>query len=195
MRDLTGLTLRNSRTGMVARVVEANEQEGRGFTLEYTVPVGAPQALVDPHFHQHWTESFEVLSGEARYRLGRVELDLASGESVTLPPGVAHLHPWNVGQIPLRVRQTTSFLHPDPTAIRDTIEAFAMLSWLTNEGKVDGRGRPAPLQGALILRKLQRHGGFLAGAPVPVQRILVGALAAVAERRGYVAFDPRCMPA
>lgn len=178
---------------MVARVVEADEQEGRGFTLEYTVPTGAPKNLIDPHLHQHWEETFEVLSGEARYRLGRAEAGLAAKEIVTLPSGVAHQHPWNVGDEPLRVRQTTSFFFPDRTAARATIEAFAMLSWLTNEGKVDGRGRPGAFQGALILRKLQRHGGFLAGAPIPVQRVLFGALAALAKRRGYVEFDPRCL--
>jgi quercetin dioxygenase-like cupin family protein len=190
---LTGITLNNSRTGVVAHVLEADEVEGRSFTLEYTVPAGAPQAFVDRHLHQHWTETFTVLSGEARYRLGRTEGGLSAGTSVTLPEGIAHLHPWNVGEAALHVRQTTTLLRPDPTAIRETVQAFAMLFWLTNQGRVDSRGRPSPLQGALILRTLQRHGGFLAGAPIPLQRLLIGTLAAIAERRGYVAFDPRCI--
>lgn len=190
---LAGLTLHNPRTGVVARLLDADEQVGGRFTLEYTVP-RAEGPFIDAHLHQHWTEHFEVLAGTACYRLGRADGTLTAGESVTLGPGIPHVHPWNVGAEPLRVRQTSTLHRPDPEAIRDTFRAFAMLSWLTREGKVDARGKPHPLQGALILRGLQRHGGYLAGIPVPVQRVLVGALAALGERRGYVAFDPRCIP-
>lgn len=191
---LAGLMLHNPRTGVVAQVLDADEQGGSRFTLEYTVPhAGGP--FIDAHLHQHWTESFEVLSGRARYCLGRADADLLEGQSVTLAPGVPHVHPWNIGADPLRVRQTTTLLRPDPEAIRDTFRAFAMLSWLTREGKVDARGKPHPLQGALILRSLQRHGGYLAGPPIPVQRVLFGLLAMLGERRGYVAFDPHCVPA
>lgn len=190
---LAGITFKNSRTGVVARIIDADEVQGRTLTIEYTAPPGSPKLLIDPHLHQHWSETFEVFSGNAQYRFGRTEGELKSGQHVTMPPHVVHVHPWNAGSTPLRVRQTTTLLRPDPTAIRDTVYAFAMLAWLTNQGKVDARGKPSPLQGALILRTLQRHGGFLAGVPIMIQRALVGLLAAVAERRGYVAFDPRAL--
>lgn len=190
--NLPGLTLHNTRTGMVARVLEADET-GRHFTLEYTLPAGLGPSI-DAHLHQHWSESFEILSGTARYRLGGAVHTLAAGESVSLPTNTPHVHPWNVGKEQLRVRQTTTLLRPSPEAIQDTFRAFAMLYWLTNEGKVDAKGKLHPLQGALILRTLQRHGGFLAGTPIPVQRALVGLLAVLGERRGYLEFDPRCIP-
>ena len=192
--NYAGLALTNSHTGMAARILDADEEIGRGFTLEYSAPPGSPTALIQPHLHSGWTEEFQVVSGEARYRLGREERSLKAGEGAILPPGVPHLHPWNAGAEPLTVRQTTTFAEPDPEAIGDTIRAFAMLFWLANEGKVDAHGRPDPLQGALILRTLHRHGGYQASPPVPIQRLLVAVLARIAERRGKVAFDPRCMP-
>ncbi len=194
--SLSDLTFDDPRTGLRAHVVYADEAHGRHFVLEYTAPPGSPRALVFPHRHAAWTERFEVLAGHARYRLGRTEAELPEGAAVELPPGVVHLHPWNAGTSELRVRQSTTLHRPDPTAIRDTLHGFAMLSWLARKGKVDDRGRPSSLlQGAVILHAMLRHGGSMSGLPVPLQRALVGLLAAWGRRRGYVACDPAALGA
>lgn len=193
--SLSELRFDNVRTGVRAHVVSADEVEGRSFVLEYTAPPGSPRELIVQHRHESWRERFEVLAGHARYRLGRAEADLAEGSAVEFPPGIAHLHPWNAGSTELRVRQTTTLLRPDPAAIRDTLHAFAMMAWLAREGKVDGRGRPSPLQAAVIQQALLRHGGSLAGLPVPLQRVMIDFLAALGRRRGYVACDPAALRA
>lgn len=190
--QIVGSSFHEARTGFRYRMVDADEREGKSFSLEYSLPPGAGPA-VDPHFHQHWQEEFEVLEGSARYSVAGEEGGLAVGERVTLPPGRVHVHPWNGGDAPLRIRQTTTLLRPDPEAVRDTFRATSMLIWLSNQGRVDRQGKPPLLQGALIFRTLQRHGLFLAGAPVPVQRAVVGGLARIAEWRGLSAFDPRCL--
>jgi quercetin dioxygenase-like cupin family protein len=192
-QTIAGLHMHDPRTGIRFHVVRADEAEGRDFVLEYRVPVGGPREVVMPHWHEDWTERFEILAGNARYRVGRTEGELQAGASIELGPGTVHLHPWNVGDTELRVRQTTTLGRPDPAAVRDTLHSFAMLFWLSRQGKVDSRGLPNPLQASLILQALQRHRGYLPGIPVLVQRALIGGLAAVARRRGYAAFDPACL--
>jgi len=193
--QISGLQMHDPRTGLRVHVLHADEAEGRSFELEYSAPPGSPRDLILPHWHQSWSERFEVLSGQGRYRLARREADLHEGDSVELPPGVTHLHPWNTGSAELRVRQTTTLAQPNPASVQETILSFAMLFWLSREGKVDARGMPHPLQAALILQKLQQHGGYLPGLPVAVQTRLINTLAAWGRRRGYVAFNPACMRA
>lgn len=192
--SLNGTRLHNPMTGLTAHIVDADDPTGSRLVLEYSAPAGSPRRLVDPHIHLGWDERFDVISGRARYRVGKEEADLESGASVTLPAGQVHEHPWNVGEDTLRVRQTSTLHAPDPAAIGDTVRAFAMMFWLIQQGKVDRRGNPNPLQGALILQSLMRHGGYQAGLPPALQRPLIRLLAAVARRRGYVAFDPACLP-
>lgn len=193
--SLVGLRINDPRTGIRVQVIEADEEAGRHFQVEYVVPQGGPREVVMHHWHRSWTEHFEILSGHARYRIGRSEADLAEGASARLPAGTPHLHPWNVGKTELRVRQTSYLAEPDPAAVRETLQAFAMLAWLSRQGKVNARGLPHPLQAALILQTLQRHGGFLPGAPVPLQRVVINTLASWARRSGYTAFDPACLGA
>lgn len=191
--SLVGLQMQDPRTGIYFHVLQADEEKGSGFQVEYVVPRGGPREVVMPHGHLSWTEHFEVLAGRARYRLGRSEGDLSEREAVKLPAGIVHLHPWNVGDSELRVRQTTLLAKPSPDGVRETILVFAMLFWLSREGRVNARGMPHPLQTALIMQTLQRHGGFLPGLPLPLQRGIINGLASWARRRGYVAFDPRCL--
>ena len=188
---LAGRRLYDSRTGLVVEVMQADEDRGASFELEYVVPASHKRPFVDEHLHLSWMEEFVVVAGRARYKLGGTERALAAGESVTAPEGVPHVHPWNAGGGELRVHQTSHLRLPDPMAIRETIDAFAMLFWLSKQGKTNAAGRPNLLQGTLILQRLQRHGGYLARPSIPAQRALVRVLARIARRLGYVEYDPR----
>jgi hypothetical protein len=55
---------------------------------------------------------------------------------------------------------------------------------LAHEGKVDAKGNPGLLQLALIAREFEAE-GYATKPPLPVQRALLGPLAAIARRRGY----------
>jgi mannose-6-phosphate isomerase-like protein (cupin superfamily) len=190
---LKGLRMDDARTGLRLHVAELDEARGTGFTLEYSLPTGSGRAFFPAHWHRDWTERFDVLAGEARYRVGRREHALAAGESVELPAGAPHVHPWNAGSGELRVRQTTTLSRPDPAAVRGTLQSLAMLSWLAREGRTDHRGMPPLLQAAPILRVLQRGGGYFPGPPAWIQELMIAPLAVVGRLRGHVAFDPACL--
>jgi mannose-6-phosphate isomerase-like protein (cupin superfamily) len=190
---LTGLRMEDPRTGLVVVVTSADEERGTGYEVVYTLPPGSGSNAFPPHWHRNWTERFEVLAGSSTCRLGRRDIPVAEGETVELPPGVTHIHPWNAGTTELRVRQTSTLLDPDPAAVRDTILSVAMLLWLSREGKVDRNGMPSMLRAAPILRRLQKGGGYLPGLPARAQEVLGDLLTGLATRRGHVAFDERCL--
>lgn len=163
----------------------AEERDGRGWVIEVFCPVGAPPHIL-AHVHDEWSETFEIVEGSAAYRLGGEEFAAEAGDTVVMPPGVPHVHPWNVGPREMCYRQINDFGRADPTAVDDVIGVFATLNGLAMEGRVGGRGLPRnPLQFAATLRTLVRHGGYDAAVPRGVQRLLAGSLGRFAEALGY----------
>jgi mannose-6-phosphate isomerase-like protein (cupin superfamily) len=187
-----GFETTDPRSGTRMVVLEgAEETKGRGWWIEVHCPEGAPPSVPE-HFHDAWTESFEVLEGTATYRLAGVEGVLAAGGSVVLSPGVKHVHPWNTGSGPLIYRQRSDFGAVRPTAVQDVLGVFATLNGLAREGKVTAKGLPKhPLQFAATLRTLVQHGGYDASAPRGVQRMIGAILGRFAEALGYRGSDPR----
>jgi mannose-6-phosphate isomerase-like protein (cupin superfamily) len=173
-------------------VVEgAEEMDGRGWVIEVHCPEGAAPAIL-PHVHLTWSETFEVLEGTAAYRLGPEEGTLAKGESVVMPAGVPHVHPWNAGPGRMVYRQTNDFGGRSPSAVDDVLGVFATINGLAREGKVGKRGLPRnPLQFAATLRTLVKHEGFDAGVPIAAQRVLSATLGRIAEGLGYRGVYPR----
>lgn len=160
------------------------ETGGTGFELEYFIQPHAGRESVG-HLHQWWTEQFEILSGSARYVLGGKELTAPPGAVLLFPPNITHIHPWNDGAHELHMRQIDRFDHPSPAAVRDTLNVYATLYGLARAGKVNKAGLPNPLQLAVMLHRLQRHGGYIAGIPPVVQRGLFGGLAGIGRVLGY----------
>jgi hypothetical protein len=69
---------------------------------------------------------------------------------------------------------------------------FATIAGLAREGKVDKRGLPRnPLQLAVTMRTLGRHGGYDTSIPVGVQRLVAGTLGRLAEWLGYQGANPQ----
>jgi mannose-6-phosphate isomerase-like protein (cupin superfamily) len=137
-----------------------------------------------PHAHATFTEVFEVLEGRARYRLGDQTGELGRGETISMPPHVAHVHPWNVGESNLRVRQEVH-LHTNDRAGAAAVEDYLVTTFgLAREGRVLPDGRPAFLQTVVSLHAALPH-VYAAGIPLAVQRILFGVLAPVARLAGY----------
>lgn len=186
-----GFETTEPKTGTVSRVIKgARETERRGWVIEVTCPEGASPAILE-HVHTRWAETFEILQGRAQYRLDGREHRLDEGDTVFMPPGQPHIHPWNAGTSTTVYRQTNDFGETCPEAVRDVLGVFATLNALELQGKLNAKGLPKnPLQFAATLRTLVRHGGFDAAAPVPAQRLLAATLGRFAELLGYRAVRP-----
>jgi quercetin dioxygenase-like cupin family protein len=179
-----------SKTRLVV-VKGAEETAGRGWVIELHCPEGAGP-WVAAHVHRTWTETFEILQGTASYRLGTEVHTLRAGESVVMPPGVPHVHPWNTGSGVMVHRQTNDFGGFDPDAVHEVLGTFATINGLAREGRVGKKGLPKnPLQLAATVRALTKHGGFDATVPIPLQRFMTATLGPLAAAFGYRAVYDR----
>ena len=181
-----GFTMVNPQTRMRTVVTETDEEtDATGFSLEVTCEAGMGPSILE-HFHESWTETFEILSGSAQYQLGGKLLKAAVGETVTMPPGVPHVHPWAAGDGPMVYRQISTFATPSREAVQDTLGSFATVNGLALEGKVNAEGLPSnPLQLAATMRTLGKHGGYSTRLPVAAQKLLSATLGRLAEAAGY----------
>lgn len=186
-----GFTIHNPITGSTVQLLEGDaETGGCGWLLEVRTP-----ALAGPdipaHWHRTWTETFEILSGEAIYSLDGVERTGSSGHSFVVRPGHHHSHPWNAGTEELLYRQRDLFEPPDPTAVREVLGVFATVADLARESRVTNQGRVRnPLHQLAMLRVLVRHGGYDAAIPSGLQNLLASTLGPLATALGYQAIAP-----
>jgi mannose-6-phosphate isomerase-like protein (cupin superfamily) len=160
------------------------ETGGRGFTLEYVYQPFTGKTAVPAHLHTHATETFEILSGAAKYRVGDRERSARKGDWISLPAGVAHVHPWSVSADELHVRQTTEVSGLDGEGLLASLQALVTLFGLAAAGKVNGNGLPNILQLAVLIRSTM-PGTYIAGIPTTIQRLLFGGLARIGEVAGY----------
>jgi mannose-6-phosphate isomerase-like protein (cupin superfamily) len=169
----------------------ARETGGRGWVTEVHCPEGAGP-WGPAHVHRVWTETFEVVQGTASYRLGKEVRTLQPGETIVMPPGVPHLHPWNTGSGIMVFRHTNDFGATTPEAVHDVLGAFATINGLAGEGRVGTNGVPKnPLQVAATIRLLTKHGGFDATLPIPLQLAVSATFGRLAEALGYRAIYDR----
>ncbi len=183
-----GFVIENPVSGSRVTVLESEmETDGRGWLLEVRVPPHAGPDVPE-HLHLTWTESFEIVSGRASYRLNHIAKEAAGGETVVMPPGQPHVHPWNTGDADLVYLQRSDFGGYDPGAVQDVLGIFATRAGLTREGRCDARGRPKdPLQLAVTLQLLTKHGGYDAGASILAQDLLSATLGTLGKICGYKA--------
>lgn len=167
------------------------ETGGTGWFLEHHNPPHATPDIAE-HLHLAWTETFEIVSGTAHYKLNGVKGIAKAGEKIVMPPKQPHIHPWNAGETELIYTQLDTFDQPNPSAVQEVLGVFATIAGLAREGKVDRRGQPKnPLQLMATLKLLSKHGGYDASAPIPVQNFLAATLGTLAEALGYKGSDPR----
>lgn len=183
--SLTETWFENVPMGQRARMITLPaDTRGRSFVREYINRPYAGQFAIPAHFHPTWTESFEILSGEARYRLGPEERDAHPGETVVMPPGVVHLHPWSCGSIELHVRHTAVADPPDFQGLTASLQAILTIFGLASQGRVHRRGTPNLLQLAVLARAAM-PATYVAGSPIIVQRVIIAGLATLGRAFGY----------
>jgi quercetin dioxygenase-like cupin family protein len=149
-------------------------QDTGGDLLSFELVVAAGGVRMVEHVHLRQEERIEVVTGTMRYRLGGKEHGLAAGETVVLPPGVAHTL-WNDG-----TEEARMLLEVRPALKAKA--AFETLFGLARDGKTNKQGMPNPLQGALLALEYET---FLARPPIPLQRAVLPVLAPIARLLGY----------
>ncbi len=167
------------------------ETNGTGWLLEFhMVPHAGPE--IPEHVHLTWTERFEIIAGRARYKLNGVQGTAEVGDTIVVPPGQYHIHPWNAGDTELVYRQLNTFAHASPRALHDVVGVFATAAGLAREGKIGKQGYPKnPLQLFAMLKTLNKYDGYDAKLPIRVQKLLGTTVGSLAEALGYRATYPR----
>jgi mannose-6-phosphate isomerase-like protein (cupin superfamily) len=183
--DLTpiriGDVLENPRTRERAAILELpwERDDGRA-TAELNALVGA--RVIGEHRHPGIVERFTVLEGELTLKVDGHTRVLREGESAQVEPNAWHDW-WNGSDRDARARVEVT---PG--------ERFALmietLFGLGRLGYTDAKGRPNPLQLALVATEFSDVIVFRR-PPQAVQGVLFGALAPIARRRGYRATYPQ----
>ncbi len=187
-----GFTIDNPITHARTIVLKSEvETKGTGWLVEtHTIPHAPPD--LPEHLHIGSTETFEIITGRACYQLDGVRHTATAGDTIVLPPRRRHIHPWNAGETELVYRQLLVYDRRNPQAVQDVLGMFATSAGLARDGKVNQRGQPKnPLQLAVMLKTLNKCGGYDAKLPIPVQRLLATTLGSLAEALGYRAIYPQ----
>lgn len=69
-------------------LLEAADTNGTTAMFEFTVPSGAK--VPAPHYHEHFDETVYGLEGIMTFTVGDKTIDIAPGETLFIPRGVAH---------------------------------------------------------------------------------------------------------
>jgi mannose-6-phosphate isomerase-like protein (cupin superfamily) len=160
-----GTTIESPRIGQTISFLRtAADTGGSELVIE---AVMRPGAFLPPHVHTRQDEHFEVLRGTATFTVDRKKIIAEPGEQLNVPAGVAHRFR-NATTADVRIRGT---LRP---ALR-TEELFERLFRLGAAGRVNRLGAPNPLVTAALIREFREEFFYLAGIPIPLQRLLAGA--------------------
>lgn len=171
---LTGGVCENPVTGEHVVILEGPEDNG-GERILAVLTVRPGGAVAGEHTHAHFSERFGVLEGELAVRVDGREMVRRTGGDVVVAPGVRHDW-WNAGDAPARVLVEIT---PPGRFSEMILTLFA----LARDGLTDARGRPGPLQAALLAREFATEIAFTT-PPRWIQRPLFAVLAPIARARG-----------
>ena len=174
----------NKVTGEYAVVLRGSEDRGEGPGIVHlTARPGA--AVIGEHLHPYMVERFTVVSGRLDARIAGKVQSLGPGQSAIAGAGVAHDW-WNASStedahVLVEIDRAPDAEHFDPNRFELLVQT---LFGLANDGKVDRKGRPNPLQAAVIARHFSDVVVFTSPPPA-VQRTLFAILAPIATLFGY----------
>lgn len=186
-----GSKVTNARSGTEFELLDIRDD---AFVLRYTMngPSQAPDFA--EHFHIGWHEEFKIFSGEVAYRLDGQDGKAKSGETVTMPERMRHVHPMSISPVPVVMEQHGTLTGHGPDAVRDTLAFFYTMYEWEPLGKIslDRLGLPKhPMKFAAAGRMLGKHGGYDARLPKGVSDFANATLGRVAEMMGYDVIDPK----
>ena len=177
----------NPTVGQRSRILTLpGESGGRQFVLEYITRLYGGEQANAAHLHTTFTETFEIVKGRARYRLGSETKTAAAGDRIEMPPMIPHVHPWSDSLEELHVRHTAVANPPDLRGLNASLQADITIQGLARLGLVNGKGLPNLLQLAVLLDTTM-PATYLAGMPITLQRFVYRALAPIGRMVGYKA--------
>jgi quercetin dioxygenase-like cupin family protein len=155
--------------------IRATAAETGGNALEWELVLAPGGRVPSSHAHPEQEESFTVLAGRMRFRVGGRRVTAGPGDTVRVPPGTVH-HFANAGSQPARVAvQTRPALN-----MQELLETAAVLA---QEQYAAARRLPSPLDLALFMRDFEREvrAPYL---PPALVRAVTRPLSWLARRRG-----------
>src|SRR3954454_421348 len=165
----------------------ASSAGGAAVSLDWFVPPGG-RLVALPHVHPQHVEVFEIVSGRARYRVGRHVSERRAPHTYGVPPGALHVHAANAGDTELNVRQIVRPDPPDRALVAGVERFFETTFALEQRGDVYSIVLCRdPRQSAIPQLDLLFPFAYLPWLPASVQEALMGRLAELARRRGYAA--------
>ncbi|MEU8021579.1 MULTISPECIES: cupin domain-containing protein [Micromonospora] len=170
-----GDMIENTMTGERA-VFRSTRHETDGKLLEADYHLTAGGYVAAAHVHPRQEETFEVLEGKVRIRIGGREILAEPGRTYVVPPGVAHRI----------VNHTSASAHLYST-LRPAMLSDELLQtmWaLASDGRTNRRGIPGILQAAVSGAHF-RGELYLAGPPLWLQDLVFRTLAPLGRALGY----------
>ena len=176
-----GDTIENPVTGERI-VVRVGTEDSEGELLEVDTYVGPGGAVTGEHIHPSIEESFTVVGGRVGFRLNGRESIAELDRPLRAPAGTAHDW-WNAREeeahIIVKIRPGARF------------ETMALnLFGLAQDGKTNSKGMPNLLQTAIFAREFADV-LYFTKPPLIVQRLMFGALTAIARSLGYRGSYPK----
>jgi mannose-6-phosphate isomerase-like protein (cupin superfamily) len=149
--------------------------ETAGAVLDWELLLSPGGRVPSSHAHPEQTETFTVVEGRMRFRVGWRRLIAAPGQTVRVPPGTVH-HFANAGGVPARV-----VVESRPAlAMEELLETAAAMA---QDQYAARRPLPRPVDLALFMADFEREvrAPFL---PARLVRPALRRLASLVRRRG-----------
>jgi quercetin dioxygenase-like cupin family protein len=146
-----------------------------GAVLDWELELAPGGRVPSSHAHPEQSETFTVLEGRMRFRVGWRRQIATPGHVVRVPPGTVH-HFANAGDVPARVAVESR----PALAMAELLETAAAVA---REQHAAGRALPRPVDLALFMADFE-HEVRAPFVPTALMRTLTRAVAGLARRRG-----------
>lgn len=171
------VSIQNKITGEKITWLETDRDTG-GKKLVFLFEVAPKGKLAVRHFHPNQTETFKIIQGKFTVEVAGEVKVLSPGNELTIPKNVPHF--W---QNESDTEATEMLVTFEPALNTQTfLEQFF---GLCNEGKTAPDGNPKFLQ---IMAMVNEYQLYVAGPPLPVQKIMGFVLGGFGRLLGYKKF-------
>jgi quercetin dioxygenase-like cupin family protein len=156
-------------------VIRRTAEDTGGSVLDWELVLAPGGRVPSSHAHPEQSETFTMLEGRMRFRVGWRRLTATPGQCVRVPAGMVH-HFANAGPGPARVAVQSR----PALAMADLLEMAAALA---REQHAASRALPRPVELALFMADFEREvrAPYL---PAGLVRAVMRRVAVMARRRG-----------